>query len=548
MRCARLALLPALLMCVLCSRAAEDDTPAPDNAELQAAGLPTDGPHLLDFFRKLTPSEADQTRLHAAVRELGDMSYRARVQAARLLVQVGRPALSLLRPALHDPDVEIARRARQCIDTIEAAGDLYLQGLAARAVRARQPAGAVEVLLAFIPFAEDEATEEEVRRALVGLGLREGKAVAPIMAALTDREPARRAAAAVVASRATDPEQRRAAGRLLADAENRVRFQVADTLLAGGDRAAVPVLIRLLVDGTPELAWRAEELLFRLAGEQPAPAPLGTSDNAARERCREAWTAWWQTHGPAVDLARLDLADRPLGLTLVCEAQRAAGDRVFECGRDGKPRWLMRATNPLDAQILPGGRILIAECNGGKVVEMNRAGEVLWSYTIASPLCCQRLPNGNTFIATYSSVTEVTRDGKTVYTHRRSHCYHAQKLRTGHILCIDSKGELVELDPGGKEIFKLNVGGGQSWACVEALPGGRFLLALGGNGKVIEIDRTGKVYWERAVRNPNSATRLPNGYTLVASHDDHCIYEFDRTGREVWRHYIEGRPFRARRR
>ncbi len=52
-------------------------------------------------------------------------------------------------------------------------------------------------------------------------------------------------------------------------------------------------------------------------------------------------------------------------------------------------------------------------------------------------------------------------------------------------------------------------------ARVEALPNGRFLLALGGSNRVIEIDKAGKIRWEHTVRAPMSATRLRNGNTPI---------------------------------
>jgi hypothetical protein len=304
----------------------------------------------------------------------------------------------------------------------------------------------------------------------------------------------------------------------------------------------------LLSDGPLQTAAQVQDLLAQLAGERAPQADLGT-DAASRRRCRAAWQEWWKVHGDTIDLDRIETDDRPLGLTLVCEAQRPFGSRVFECGRDGKPRWSVEVLDPIDAHMLGGGRVLIADCDANRVVEMNRQGRVLWSHTITGPVCCQRLANGNTFIAARGVLTEVTRDGKTVFTVPRGG-YYAQKLRNGHVLCIDIQGVVLELDTAGKEVGRINVGGGtvQSWACVEALANGRYLVALGSNGKVLEVDGAGKVFWERAVRNPNSAVRLPNGNTLVASHDDQCVYEFDRAGKEVWRHRTEGRPFRARRR
>jgi hypothetical protein len=523
---------------------------AQDEKTLREAGVSSDGPGLLDFFRRRTPSNEDLDRLRAAIRRLGDESFHVREQASRDLAAAGRASLPFLRPALEDADAEVARRARDCIEEIEQSANLHLPESAARLLAARRPAGALETLLAFVPFAGEESVEDEVGLAIVALGLHAGRADASIMAALTDSQAVRRGVAVSVAGRSTDPGQRRAAARLLQDRDARVRFRAASALLLSGEKSAVPVLVELLGDGPTGPAWSAEELLTSLAGDDSPAVSLGKADDTARRQCRHAWRAWWNANSARVDPGRLSRSAPQLGLTLVCEAHLPEGGRVFECGRDGKPRWTIKVSNPIDAQLLPGGRVLVADSNNNRVVEMNREGKVLWSHTIHSPLHCQRLPNGNTFIATYHAVTEVTPDGKVVYSHTRTHGYHAQKLRNGHILCIDSAGVLTEMDSAGKQLHRVDAGGGrgQSWGSVEALPNGRFLLALGGSGKAVEIDWQGKVYWERAVPNPNSAIRLPNGNTLVASHDDKCVYEFDRGGKEVWKRSTDGHPFRARRR
>lgn len=528
-----------------------DDALAQDEKLLKDAGLAVDSAALLDFFRQRTLTDADKARLEAAVRRLGDDSFQVRERASAELLKAGRGALPALRPALQDPDPEVARRARRCVEVIERSGESSLVPAAARLLAARRPAGAVEALLAFAPFGEDEAAEDEVREAVVGLGLRDGRADPAVLAALADADPARRALAAAVVGRAADPEQRRAAARLLTDADPRVRFQTAVALLHGRDKAAVPALIDLLAGAPERFAWQAEDLLRRVAGPQAPELTFTGADAEARRRCQAAWQAWWKEHAEAVDLAKVELGGRLLGLTLVCEAHLPGGGRVFECGLDGKPRWTVPVGNPIDAQMLPGGLVLVADCNGNQVVEMDAKGKVRWTYKINSPLRCQRLANGNTFIATYSALTEVTRGGAVLYSYpAEGHQYHACKLRDGHIVAINAGGLVRELDPAGKEVRRvvLEGGQGQSWACIEPLPGGRFLVALGGSHKVAEIDLAGKVYWERKVANPNSATRLPNGHTLVASHDDRSVYEFDRSGKEVWKQPTQGNPFRARRR
>jgi hypothetical protein len=98
-------------------------------------------------------------------------------------------------------------------------------------------------------------------------------------------------------------------------------------------------------------------------------------------------------------------------------------------------------------------------------------------------------------------------------------------------------------------VAKTKISDGLTWGSIERLRNGHYLVALGGgSGKVQEVDFAGKVYWEKAVNNPNRAVRLANGHTLVASHGDQCIYEFDAAGNECWKHACVGRPFAALRR
>ena len=84
------------------------------------------------------------------------------------------------------------------------------------------------------------------------------------------------------------------------------------------------------------------------------------------------------------------------------------------------------------------------------------------------------------------------------------------------------------------------------WASVKLLPTGRYLLALGGSGRVIEIDATGKIHWECAVPSAVFATRLRNGHTLVSSFEERFVIEVDQNGKEVRKQQLRGRPFAIR--
>src|SRR5262245_40515410 len=62
----------------------------------------TDGPGLLEFFRKRSLTDSDRTRLLGLIRELGSPIYAKRKKASNELIAKGPPAVNLLKPALKD--------------------------------------------------------------------------------------------------------------------------------------------------------------------------------------------------------------------------------------------------------------------------------------------------------------------------------------------------------------------------------------------------------------------------------------------------------------
>jgi HEAT repeat protein len=514
---------------------------------LKEANVSLDAPALLKLFKDRTPSEEEKARLAETVRRLGARSFQMRTRAEQDLIRAGRLALPVLKPALQHTDIEIVRRAERCIAAIELNNDAPLLTAAARLLSARRPVEALEPLLAYLPSANDEYVIESVHQTLAACGIKDGKVDRLLLLSLSDRDSARRLAAAFVVGQTGD-RQRLALVPLLSDVEPTVRLQAAIGLVRTGNREAAMVLTRLLAEGPVVQAGQAEEVLCTIAGEKAPAVTLG-SDEAARKKCRTAWESWWKNNADDIDWKQLNVDSPSLGLTLVCEAHLGDGGRVFECGSDGKARWTIKCNNPIDAQMLPGNRVLIADCHGGKVMEMDRDGKEIWSHACNSPISVQRLPGGITFIASHTELCEVTRDGNKVWSFQRmGYVYYARKLRSGNIVVASGDGVLAEVDTTGKELMRLTLGGMGNWAGVEALPGGRYLVARSGANEVVEVDRAGKVLWQVPVKNPNSAVRLKNGHTLVASHDDKCVYEFDRAGKQVWKRTVEGNTFRARRR
>jgi hypothetical protein len=318
-------------------------------------------------------------------------------------------------------------------------------------------------------------------------------------------------------------------------------------LLASGDRAAVPILIALIGESPVEVGGAADELLQRLADEQAPDAPIG--EDSVRRRLRQAaWVQWWSTHGPQLDLARVQEPPRRLGLTLIPEMH---AHRVWECAADGKPLWeIANLQCPIDAQALPDGRVLIAELHGQRVTERERSGRVVWQHAVNTPIGCQRLANGHTFIVTNHRVFTVAPDGKETssYSPESSFFIHsAQRRPNGNVVLLSMAGGLREVDAAGKEIRSLTLPGSGGWSGVSALGGGRYLVVNNTDGRVLEIDSQGKTLWEHAQPGASYASRLPDGRILIVSNSD-GVHEVDRSGRTVWRLSLKSSIWRAHRR
>jgi hypothetical protein len=517
---------------------------ADDEAALVRAGVGVGGEALLDFFRARTVPAATRARIRELVRRLGDAHFAAREKAAAELIALGAVAQGPLREALRDPDAEVVRRAGACLAVVEKAGEAALASAAARLLAVRKPRGAAPVLLAYLADAPDEDVAEDVVVTLTALARSDGASEAAVAAALTDAAPARRAGAAEALTRAAAAARRPAVRRLLADPDPAVRLRTALALARARDGAAIPVLIGLLAELPAEQGARAEDLLCRLAGAGAPAATLGTSAES-RRRCRDAWQAWWRQHGAAADLARLADAGPPLGYTLLVLMEAGA---VVEWGRDGKPRWRIdQLDSPLDAQVLPGGRVLVAEPRRG-VTERDLRGKVLRQWKFADPpMHADRLANGNTLVVTQKAIWEVGPAGKQVERYRAASpgIVTARRFADGRIGCILTAGTFVLLDARGKELRRFPVGPACTTNSLTPLANGHILVVAYGTGVVCEHDAAGKVVWTARASRPLCAARLPGGRTLVST-QDMVLVEYDHGGREVGRRPAPGHPAQVR--
>src|SRR5690348_11280269 len=79
--------------------AADNGEAASDEHVLREARIPTDGPGLLQYLRGRTVDAADEARLKALVRQLGDDAFEKREQATAQLVATGARAKPFLKQA-----------------------------------------------------------------------------------------------------------------------------------------------------------------------------------------------------------------------------------------------------------------------------------------------------------------------------------------------------------------------------------------------------------------------------------------------------------------
>ncbi|HTU90121.1 MAG TPA: hypothetical protein VMF69_08610, partial [Gemmataceae bacterium] len=504
----------------------------------------SDGPMLLAAIGKHTLTPDKRRQFQDLLCQLGSDDFKVRENASQQLLAFGRLALPRLRKAIKNSDAEVARRAKMLIERIETGPDERLPIAVLRLLAVRKPAGAVEALLAYLPFAEDDIREDEVRKSLIFLTRRDGQLNPALLRGLADTQAKVRAVAAEALIEGGG-EGRAAVRKLLQEDEPSVRLRLALAIARAGEREGVSVLIDLLPLLAAEEYDQAEEGLYQLAGDTAPEMPKG-AESDDKKKCRDAWAAWWKVNAGRVDLGRLTVY-RFLGYTLICQ-----DNRVLEVDRQGKTRWSIdNLAFPTDAWVLPGKRVLITEWNISRVTERDWKGNVLWKKEGLpnNTVYAQRLPNGNTFIAIRDgTMLEVDRTGKEIYKiNKIPGTMYAYRSRQGSIVCLTQKQCLV-LDTTGKQLHHFAIkypvvprGG------LDLLPDGLILIASEQAGKVMEYDSQGKLLREWDVPQVTTATGLPNGHVLASSPNGNRVVELDRAGRVVWERTF-GQVYRARRR
>jgi hypothetical protein len=552
---------------------AQTPTPEEDASLLAKHSMPTDVAGLKKFFEDRTLSKEEIASLKEKVEMLRSPVYAERNQASKELVKAGQAAKPFLVAVVQDPqvDLEMSRRAEQCLRLIQDGPDPILAQACARLLAHHKIEEAPKLLLDYMPFTTDHDVLDVLQRILNTTAVISGRPHDAVLKALGDSHDGKRAMAGEALIRAGGPGFRARVEPLLRDPSTHVRWRVTAALVERQDRASVPFLIDLLTHVSLDDCWQVEDLLRRVSQDSGPSIYVDNAKTAAAAQA--AWKTWWDKNKDSVDLAKLSDVPPMQNLTLISYVNfRNPGNinqgTVMELTHDKKVRWEIKNLNyPVDAQVVGPDRVLITETNLNRVTERDIKGNIKTTHNAQNPMGCQKFPDGKLFIATRHQLQLLDRDNKVVFTKEANMKYGimgAGRARDGYMVLIQRdpiKAGVVNkigysctwLDPAGKALKTFPIGRiYTNNGSLDVLAGGRVILPHYVENKVVEYDRDGKVKWEAKVQYPMSAQRLPNGNTLVVTgpvtNNGQRLVELDRAGKEVWSHVVDGQILKARKR
>ncbi len=214
-------------------------------------------------------------------------------------------------------------------------------------------------------------------------------------------------------------------------------------------------------------------------------------------------------------------------------------------------------------------RLLVADYSKKRIAIVEKDGKISWQHSLRDIHDLHFLPNGNVLFQTsWTKLVEVNpRDGKTAWEYdcaisngnqgKKLEVHAFQRLDDGATMVAESGvGRIIEVDREGKLLreVKLKVGKPnphRDTRLARKLHSGNYLVCHEAEGAVREYDGKGTVVWEfevplfgqkrKAGHGPESfgnevfsAVRLPNGNTLIGTGNGHSVLEVSPKKEIVW--------------
>jgi outer membrane protein assembly factor BamB len=198
-------------------------------------------------------------------------------------------------------------------------------------------------------------------------------------------------------------------------------------------------------------------------------------------------------------------------------------------------------------------RIVAGDYDTHRIAILSPEGKVEWEQRIDDIHDLHVLPSGQLLFQTsWTKIVEINpTTGEVVWQYdaansngnagRKVEVHAFQRLEGGVTMIAESgPGRIIEVDKDGKLLkeVKLKVAKPdphRDTRVVRKLDNGHYLVAHEAEHAVREYDPAGNVVWEHNVGSRvYSALRLPSGNTLIGAGDGHRVVEVDRDGKEVW--------------
>lgn len=510
--------------------------------------LDSDGPNLNKELERRTLTEEAMAKANQLIERLGDDSFDERQKAEVDLKKMGPMILPMLKTALKHADLEVRNRSQKLFTALEADSKTPLSVVVPRLIALRKPKGAVESILAYVPFVEDETMMDELQTALNSVAFVKGKADPAIVKALDDKVPSRRAAAAAALCAGPLADNMELIRKMLKDKDGNVRLKTALALAAAKEKEAVPVLIQLVADLPPETSSTAEDYLIRLSRDK-SPENLPEGEKGQKDRA-VAWGKWWDDNLKTtvmLDKNAQEAKQRYLGHVLLIQPNN---NQITELDKNKKTVMTMTGLlNPWDAQYLSGNKILVTEFNGMRVTERDLKGKLLWEMRLPwYPVSAERQRNGDTFIVGQNQAVLVNRAKKELMKINRPNdgIRTARMLPNGHVMVLTNTNQYIRMDRTGKELKSVRLPQ-VVYQQNEILDNGNIIVPLGWNNRIVEYTADAKEVWSMQSEQPLHAVRLPNKHVLVSSQNWPYKYlEYDKTGKKLNEHVTNTYVYRVR--
>ena len=209
----------------------------------------------------------------------------------------------------------------------------------------------------------------------------------------------------------------------------------------------------------------------------------------------------------------------------------------------------------------------VLTCGKGQMAIVGADGKIEWQYKTGGLHDLQMLPSGNILFQRGTRIVEVNRDKQIVWSYdsskmngnagRRIEVHSFQRLPGGITMIAESGiGRIIEVDRQGKIVHQIKLkvehpSPHRDTRLVRKLASGGYLVCHEGDGAVREYARDGKVVWEYRVplfgkqpangHGPEAfgnqafcALRLPDGDTLIATGNGHSVIRVTKDKKIVW--------------